>query len=120
MDRTPPWGDSTTSQIFYEAQTSLSDVWKGLTGIAQGALGVAKLVDMAAMGTGVVVIEGAAFIPAMGIAMFTSRTVPQVLREAAAIANNPVAARAVGYAVLAVGAGLLWAAPSLAGAPPMP
>lgn len=120
MNQRRNWGNSTASQIFYEAQTGLSDVWKGLTGIAQGSLGVAKLVDMTAMGTGVAVIEGAAFIPAMGIAMVTPKTVPQVLKEVASFANNPVASRAVGYAALAAGAGFLWAAPSFAGAPPLP
>ncbi len=102
----PPFGDTTATQINYEARTGFQDTWKGLTGIAQGVLGVAKLVDMAAMGTGVAAIEAIAFVPAVGIAMFSSLTLPQVLKEATHFANNPIAARAAGYGVLALGAGL--------------
>ena len=102
----PPFGDTTATQINHEASTGFKDIWEGLTGIAQGALGVAKLVDMAAMGTGVAAIEAISFVPAMGIAMFSSLTVPQVLKEATRFANNPIAARAAGYGVLALTAGL--------------
>ena len=102
----PPFGDTTATQINYEASTGFQDVWEGFTGIAQGVLGAVKLVDMAAMGTGVAAIGAMSFVPAMGIAMFSSLTVPQVLKEATRFANNPIVARAAGYGVLALTAGL--------------
>ncbi|PIQ71432.1 hypothetical protein COV87_03495, partial [Candidatus Roizmanbacteria bacterium CG11_big_fil_rev_8_21_14_0_20_37_16] len=58
-----PFGDTTATQINYEASTGFQDAWEGLTGIAQGVLGVVKLVDMAAMGTGVAAIEAMSFVP---------------------------------------------------------
>lgn len=119
MDQRLNRGVSSASQIVYNMEVGASSAWKGIKSIGPAAYGLLQMVDATAMATGVVSIQAIGHLPA-GPILSVAGTVAALKRDynyqdaiadVNRIAQNPTAARIIGYGILATGGAILWNLP---------